>query len=85
MSKIKVMSYIVLGEGEKCVRCGEIMERRKHRFHPKKNWFFTEWDYCKNINCKMSVQHYEKYKSQDWQEIENQENHMRDIKNATLF
>lgn len=83
--KEKHKKYIVVGKGENCNRCGQVMERRKHSQRPKQTWFYSEWDYCNNIDCPKNVQHYDKYKSSAWQEIENQENHLRDIKNETLF
>lgn len=65
MKKIRIK-----GIGDRCPKCSNEMERREHTSRPKTEYFYTEWDYCKN--CK-HVQHYEKYKSLLWQEIENHE------------
>lgn len=46
----------------KCPKCNDFMERRKHNFTKKKtnkSHYFSEWDYCKKCN---HVQFYEKYK-----------------------
>ncbi len=58
---------IVVGIGNLCPKCGDPMERRKHKKRPKSEYFFTEWDYCKPCG---HVQHYEKYRSSVWQEHE---------------
>lgn len=82
--KERKIRYIIKGVGENCYRCGVPMERREHKERPSKNWFYTEWDICKNIDCRHSVQHYEKYKSSEWQENERMENHFNSIKDEPL-
>lgn len=69
---------IKIGIGDKCPKCNEDMERRSHPKHwiNKKSFFYTEWDYC--IDCK-HVQHYDRFKSADWQEQERQDNFMKNI------
>ena len=77
--------YNIEGIGEKCPKCSRPMERRTHSGKPKTSFFFKKWDYC--TNCK-HVQHYEKWKSAVWVEIEEQINHLKSIKNeeqGTLF
>ncbi len=70
---------IVIGNGENCPKCFKPMERRKHPPHwvNRKNYYFTEWDYCTKCN---HTQLYEKYKSQDWQEDERQESFFRSLR-----
>lgn len=67
--KGKVRSYAkVLGDGNDCPKCKEKMERRKRTRKPEgKSYFYTEWDYCHRCS---HVQHYEQYKSVEWQEEE---------------
>lgn len=77
--KIKVKKVIVIGNGEPCPSCRKPMQRRKHGTEPKTNYFYTEWDYCREC-C--HVQHYEKYKSSDWREDERQQSFFRDLKNG---
>ena len=61
----------------KCPKCKELMERRSWKEKPKnKNYFYTEWDYCKPCGF---VQHYEEFKSNDWQEDERQDSFMRNL------
>ena len=69
---------IVSGLGEDCPKCKDAMQRRKHPAHwkSKKTYYYTEWDYC---NKCQHVQHYDKYKSLPWIEIENNENHFINI------
>ncbi len=46
-----------------CPKCGDQFERRSHRtIGPKQlkaEYYFSEWDYCRQ--CR-HIQHYEKYK-----------------------
>ena len=69
---------IVIGEGKECKKCWKPMERRKHpiNWKSKKSYYFTEWDYCQN--CK-HIQHYDEFKSSDWQEIERQQSFLKSI------
>lgn len=69
---------IVVGNGEQCPKCKKSMERRKHPTHwkPKKTYYYTEWDYCNDC---YHVQHYDKYKSPQWLEIENNETFLKSI------
>lgn len=83
----KETRYKVIGKGNRCSGCNEIMERREHSETPKKTWHYTKWDICKNHNCSKSVQHYEEFKSIAWQlhesgldEIDRQDNYMRNLK-----
>lgn len=72
----RIKKIEVIGVGEKCPKCSEFMERRKHKDRPGKTWFYTQWDYCKS--CK-HIQHYEKFKSSEWQEVERQESFLNSI------
>lgn len=67
-----------IGDGEKCPKCFELMERRKHPEHWKntKSYYFTKWDYCQK--CK-HVQHYDEFKSSAWQETEHRDNFFKSI------
>lgn len=78
--KTRIIRYIVLGNGEKCQKCGEVMQRRGHKEIPQKTWYYKKWDICLNSNCKMHVQHYEEFKSSDWVEAEQQESFIRNIR-----
>ena len=65
----KLKSYAkVIGKGKDCPKCKEPMQRRKRIKPPaNKTYFFTEWDYCPLCS---HLQHYDEYKSSDWQEAE---------------
>lgn len=58
MSKRK--GYEIIGTGEKCPKCGDVMQRREHKEIRQKQrnapYYFKEWDYC--WQCK-HLQHYE--------------------------
>ena len=77
--KGKLKSYAkVKGEGNKCPKCFIPMERRERIKRPKtKTYFYTEWDYCKKCG---HIQHYEQFKSVQWQENERQQNFFWNIK-----
>jgi hypothetical protein len=77
--KQRKIRYLIKGIGNKCNQCNQPMERRTHKEKPLKNWYYTEWDICKNELCKKTVQHYEEFKSNDWIEAEQSDNHLRDI------
>lgn len=53
----------ILSEGNRCVKCQQPMQRRRHREigdkQLNKAYYFSEWDYCPA--CK-HVQHYDKFK-----------------------
>jgi uncharacterized protein with PIN domain len=66
---------VIVGEGNICPKCNELMQRRKHEKTPDK-WHFTEWDYCSSCN---GVKHYDKFKCASWKELENQNDHFRNI------
>jgi hypothetical protein len=66
----------IIGTGEKCPKCGKIMERRGHKERPKQTWYYSEWDVCHD--CK-HIQHYEEFKSSDWKEQEEQESFFNSI------
>lgn len=69
---------IVSGEGESCPKCFVKMERRKRIKKPEnKNYWFTEWDYCKSCS---HVQHYDKFKSSEWIEAERQKSFFDSLK-----
>ena len=57
------MKIEVIDKIERCPKCKELMERRKHKFFTGKQHlnksYFTEWDACPNCN---HIQHYEKYR-----------------------
>ena len=74
--KKRRIRYIVVGSGNECPTCGKVMQRRKHKERPTKSYFFTEWDYCSD--CKR-VQHYEEFKSTQWQEDEQRDNFFRSL------
>lgn len=69
---------IIKGVGKECPKCKRSMDRRKHPAHwkSKKSFYYTEWDFCPKCN---HVQHYEEFKSNDWQEQERQESFFRSI------
>lgn len=75
----KTNKAIVIGKGELCPKCLKEMERRSHPLHYvyKKSFYFTKWDYCNS--CK-HVQHYDKFKSNDWKEAEKIENFFNSLK-----
>lgn len=77
--KTRKTRYLVKGIGNPCSNCGETMERRTHNTLPSKTWYYTEWDVCRNYNCKKTVQHYDQFKSPDWQEAGRQEEHLKHI------
>ena len=87
MSKEKRIRYRVVGSGERCKGCQEVMERREHSERPKKTWFYTKWDCCKNRACAKTIQHYDEFKSYEWQlheaglgEIDRQDTFIRNLK-----
>ena len=66
MKKGKIRQSVkVLGKGEQCPKCKEIMQRRAHEYLTEKQknapYHFSEWDVCINYRCK-HMQHYDKYK-----------------------
>jgi ssDNA-binding Zn-finger/Zn-ribbon topoisomerase 1 len=66
MKKGKTKQSIeVIGTGEQCAKCKQVMQRRKHKFLTEKQqnapYYFSEWDVCVNYKCRM-LQHYDKYK-----------------------
>lgn len=69
---------IIIGEGENCPKCKKPMSRKKHPPHWRniKSYYYTEWDYCKPCG---HVQHYEEYKSHEWQEVERQKSFFKSI------
>lgn len=79
MKKGKLRKYAIVEEvGEMCPKCDIPMERRKRIKPPiNKTYFFTKWDYCPKCS---RVQHYEKFKSQVWQEDERQQDFFRNLK-----
>jgi len=64
----------IIGSGNSCHKCGEIMTRKAHINSPLK-FHYTQWDVCK---CGV-VKHYEEFKSNDWQEYERQNNFIRSL------
>ena len=75
--------FIENGIGENCPKCSKPMTHRKRIKPPKdgKTYFFTEYDFCKP--CRF-MQHYEKYKSQDWQENERQQDFFSNLRNESI-
>ena len=71
--KGKLKSYArVKGLGDNCPKCSKPMERRERIKPPKtKTYFYKEWDYCLPCN---HVQHYDRFKSAQWQEDEQRDN-----------
>ena len=55
----------ILGKGEVCKKCGEVMQHRAHEAITEKQlnkpYYYSEWDVCVSKGCRM-VQHYDKYK-----------------------
>ena len=67
----------VRSDSGNCPKCNTVMQRRERIKPPtNKTYFFTEWDYCPNCSF---IQHYEEFKSTDWQESEEMENHFFSI------
>jgi len=62
-TKVKIENAILAAMGKSeaqlCPRCDCEMERRKHKTIPDKEYYFSQWDYCKK--CKY-LQHYDEYK-----------------------
>ncbi len=52
--------YDIIGTGEKCPKCSQLMQRREHKEIGERilnqPFYFREWDYC--IDCN-HIQHYE--------------------------
>lgn len=64
-------SIKIIGQGNDCPKCHQPMERRAHDLPPKdKTWFYIKWDVCRK--CR-HIQHYEEFKSNEWQEQEQQD------------
>lgn len=75
--KTKRNIEIKLGGGI-CKKCGQVCVVKKWKKPPvKRNYYFTQWDYC--LKCK-TVWFDEKYKSQDWQENERQQDFFRSLR-----
>lgn len=74
--KERKIRYISKGFLKECPKCKGKMERRTHKEKPKKTWFYTEWDYCKPCG---HLQHYDQYKSMEWQENERRQNFFNSI------
>lgn len=74
----KLRSYAkVVGKGNDCPKCKEKMERRARKIPPtNKSYFYTEWDYC--TRC-CHVQHYDEFKSAEWQESEYQDETLKHL------
>lgn len=64
----------IIGSGNSCHRCGEIMIRKSHITPPLK-FHYTQWDVCK---CGV-VKHYEEFKSSDWKEYERQNSFIKSL------
>jgi len=61
-----------IGIGTMCRKCNiptVIRKRTKVPIH--QNFYYTQWEYCKKCNA---VYFEEKYKSNDWKELEHNEN-----------
>lgn len=58
-------SVSILGQGNRCPKCNEIMQRRGHKYLTEKQqhapYHFSEWDVCINYKCR-HMQHYDEYK-----------------------
>ena len=82
MKKGKIKSYArIKGDGNSCPKCGKPMQRRERIKPPEnKTYFYKEWDYC--IDCR-HVQHYEEFKSSQWQEDEQQKSFFESLKPPT--
>jgi hypothetical protein len=78
MSKAKSNEYVSMGcVGGDCPKCKNKMERRKRIKPPTgKSYFYTEWDYCRPCQ---HVQHYDQFKSANWQEEELQHQFFKSI------
>jgi uncharacterized protein with PIN domain len=76
--KGKLKQYAkVKGIGKDCPKCKVPMETRERILPPKdKSYYYTQWDYCTQCG---HVQHYEQYKSSDWQEVERQDQFMKSL------
>lgn len=70
---------IKLGEGELCPKCKIPMERRAHppNWQGRSVYHYKQWDFC--IKC-FHLQHYEEFKSSDWQEDERQQSFFKSLK-----
>lgn len=64
----------VIGIGNTCHKCGEIMTRKAHVTPPLK-FHYTQWDVCK---CGV-VRHYDEFKSEAWKEYERQGNFINSL------
>lgn len=65
-----------IGLGNPCRKCVKITVVRKRIKPPiDKNFYYTQWEYCKNCNA---VYFEEIYKSNDWKESEEMENRFQD-------
>ena len=73
----RIKKIEIIGQGEPCPKCNELMQRRKHRIQPSQSWFYEKWDYCPA--CK-HIQHYEEFKSNAWKESESRDNFFKEIK-----
>lgn len=66
MKKGKLRQSIkVIGQGEECKKCKQVMQRRAHEYltdkQQKAPYHFSEWDVCLNYKCN-HLQHYDKFK-----------------------
>lgn len=68
--KQRRIRYVISGQGEKCNKCKQVMERRGHKERPMKTFYYRKWDFCRNCN---HVQHYDEFKSESWKEAERQD------------
>lgn len=77
--KGKIKKYVrVKGIGNECPKCFKPMQRRERIAPPpNKTYFYKEWDYC--LDCG-HLQHYEEFKSSEWQETERQEDFFRSLR-----
>ena len=70
---------MIKGAGEDCPKCYQPMERRAWIKPPHtRTYYYKEWDVCHK--CK-HIQHYEQYKSTDWQETEQQQSFFNSLRN----
>lgn len=67
------------GVGKPCRKCGLNTMIRKRLTPPKdKNFYYKQWEFCKNCNA---VYFEEQHKSGDWQDYERQQSFFRELRN----
>lgn len=78
--KVRKNVVVLTNESLPCRKCKKPMQRRAHEHilekQLRKNYYFTEWDYCLTCHAIYQYEQYKVYNNHD-EELERQEEHLR--------